>query len=303
MSEIDLEALKPKLRVHDLKKQQDMELKQLSKQMKGKALKEKEKELAAQHEKDMADLKKAWEKFKLAEAGELPAEEENKKDDAEEQPTSMYLEREVVLSKAAKKRMQREQREIEAVEKRKEELSKRPDLRAIEQEKLAEKLRNVAFDGPLDGVVGGHIKDIKGDGHCLFRALADQLEMFAKLEGGDSPYTVASLREMASAHMRAHKDDFLPYLIDEDSEDLMTPEEMEEYCRDMAKMEGEVVWGGQAEIVAISAVLGQPIAVHMYDSADVVCGDEFKGKKPTLHVSFHKHLIDLGDHYNSVVPN
>jgi hypothetical protein len=77
---------------------------------------------------------------------------------------------------------------------------------------------------------------------------------------------------------------------------------MDAYCDDLAGTTGKVVWGGHAEIAALSAVLGHPVTVHMYDAPAVECGEALRGGKPTLHVSYHKHLMDLGEHYNSVVP-
>jgi hypothetical protein len=68
----------------------------------------------------------------------------------------------------------------------------------------------------------------QADGHCLYRSLEDQLQL--ALEQGDTSSSsgvaadplVASgampkfqqLREAAAAHIRAHPDEFLPYILE-----------------------------------------------------------------------------------------
>ena len=62
----------------------------------------------------------------------------------------------------------------------------------------------------------------QADGHCLYRSIEDQLsrQQQQQQEGQPSP-TVAvpsgyqQLREQAAAYIRAHPDDFIPFIFDE----------------------------------------------------------------------------------------
>ena len=75
--------------------------------------------------------------------------------------------------------------------------------------------------------------EIEGDGNCMFRAIADQLE-------GDErrhfDYRVA-----ACNYIKTNKDMYVPF-IDED-------ETIEQYCNDMMQ---DAVWGGQMEMNALA---------------------------------------------------
>lgn len=196
----------------------------------------------------------------------------------------------------------REVREQQETEERYAELAKGPNWRQIEDTKLAAIFKTIKFDGSLDGVIGGSVKVIKGDGHCLFTALIDQLTLQSHTQGKlFNADTVSSLRQKASDYMRGHKDDFIPFLLDDDSDDIMSYDDMEVYCDKLLNMNSDILLGGHAELVALSHQLKHRIVVYMMDSAPIVIGEEYT-QNPTLHVSYHKHFVSLGEHYNSVVP-
>jgi len=91
-----------------------------------------------------------------------------------------------------------------------------------------------------------------------------------------------------------HKDEFIAY-FDEDIAD--SPEKFENYCKEI---EGSAAWGGQIEVEVLSKVLEHPIRVIQARGAALVFGKEFD--KPILNLTYHRHKMLLGEHYNSAIP-
>ncbi|ONI21807.1 hypothetical protein PRUPE_2G090200 [Prunus persica] len=199
-------------------------------------------------------------------------------------------------SKSSKRRDKRAQQDAAREQRIQEEQSNLVSDRMIENEKLAKKLE------PL----GLTINEIKPDGHCLYRAIQDQL---AHLSGGSSPYTYQELREMVAAYMRKHASDFLPFFLSEnpvdgDSEDSLA-ERFENYCKEV---ESTAAWGGQLELGALTHCLKKHIMIYSGSFPDVEMGKEYKSDSSStgssdssIMLSYHKHAFGLGEHYNSVV--
>ncbi|CAA0841527.1 Cysteine proteinases superfamily protein [Striga hermonthica] len=195
-------------------------------------------------------------------------------------------------SKSLKRREKRAQKEAARERRIQDEQSQIVSDRSIEDEKLAKKL------GPL----GFTINDIKPDGHCLYRAVEDQLGLQS---GGPSPYTYHELRQMVAAYMREHKLDFLPFFLSENAEDDESEESMaerfENYCKEI---ESTAAWGGQLEIEALTHCLKKHIVIYSGSFPDVEMGKEYKCSSPSssIMLSYHRYAFGLGEHYNSVVP-
>ncbi|XVE77670.1 hypothetical protein DITRI_Ditri13aG0080800 [Diplodiscus trichospermus] len=200
-------------------------------------------------------------------------------------------------SKGAKRREKRAQQETAREQRIQEEQGNIVSDRMIEDEKLKRKLEPLGFT----------INEIKPDGHCLYRAVEDQL---ALLSGGSSPYAYQELREMAAAYMRKHASDFLPFFlsentIDGDSDDSVA-ERFENYCKEVAST---AAWGGQLELGALTHCLRKHIMVFSGYFPDVEMGKEYESdggstsSNHTIRLSYHRHAFGLGEHYNSVIPN
>ncbi|XP_015227770.1 PREDICTED: OTU domain-containing protein 6B [Cyprinodon variegatus] len=136
------------------------------------------------------------------------------------------------------------------------------------------------------------IKEIASDGHCMYRAIEDQLAQRLKPALNMS---MKELRSRTAEHMRNNADDFLPFLTNPNTGDMFTTEEFEKYCSDV---EHTAAWGGQLELQALSRVLKLPIEVIQADSPTIRIGEEYDGEILTL-VYMH-HAYGLGEHYNSV---
>ncbi|CAH6779981.1 Otud6a [Phodopus roborovskii] len=132
------------------------------------------------------------------------------------------------------------------------------------------------------------MKTIPADGHCMYRAIQDQL-LFS--------VTVESLRYRTAYYMRKHIDDFLPFFTEPEAGNFYTREDFLRYCDDIVH---SASWGGQLELRAMSHVLQTPIEVVQANSPIIVIGEEYN-RKPLTLVYLH-HACDFGEHYNSVKP-
>uniref|UniRef100_UPI0037E7E8EF deubiquitinase OTUD6B n=1 Tax=Semicossyphus pulcher TaxID=241346 RepID=UPI0037E7E8EF len=134
------------------------------------------------------------------------------------------------------------------------------------------------------------IKEISSDGHCMYRAVEDQLAQRSKLV-----MSVKELRSRTAEHMRSHADDFLPFLTNPNTGDMFTTDEFEKYC---SEVEHTAAWGGQLELRALTQVLQLPIEVIQANSSTIKIGEEFDSNPVTL--VYMRHAYGLGEHYNSV---
>ncbi|CAE7658932.1 OTU7 [Symbiodinium pilosum] len=132
------------------------------------------------------------------------------------------------------------------------------------------------------------VKEVEGDGACLFRAFADQLV-------ADETDAHAQMRERCVDFMEAHRDDFEPF-IDED---------FEGYC---SRMREKCTWGGHVEAQAlarlngVNAVIYQPSQASgkpdqiLRSAVEITASSE---DARCVQLSFHP-THHAGQHYNSV---
>ncbi|CAM9499007.1 unnamed protein product, partial [Ascophyllum nodosum] len=127
------------------------------------------------------------------------------------------------------------------------------------------------------GQIGCKIKFIEGDGNCLFRSLADQLE--------GKPEEHALYREKVMEHIKENQEIFEPYVEDD--------EPFDDY---LFRMRRDAEWGGNQELVAASQLFKANIVVHQFKAPRffIPCGSA----NVTLHLSYHGE-----HHYNSVRSN
>jgi len=129
-------------------------------------------------------------------------------------------------------------------------------------------------------LLGLVVREVKGDGNCLFRSCADQL--FGTEERG------AELRARCCAYLRAHPDDFSPFLLEE--EDFR---DMDSY---VAAMECDGEWAGNVDLQALCASLCLNATVHQAGQRPwMLINSPTGADAPGLHISYHD-----GSHYNSV---
>ncbi|XP_029920282.1 deubiquitinase OTUD6B [Myripristis murdjan] len=136
------------------------------------------------------------------------------------------------------------------------------------------------------------IREISSDGHCMYRAVEDQLVQRA-VPG--LTLVLKELRSRTAEYMRNHADDFVPFLTNPNTGDMYTADEFEKYCSDV---EHTAAWGGQLELRALTHVLQLPIEVIQADSPTIKIGEEYDSEPITL--VYMLHAYGLGEHYNSV---
>lgn len=124
-------------------------------------------------------------------------------------------------SKGQKFREKRAQQAAEREQRIQEEKSTLVDPRVVEDQQLNKKLAPLGFG----------LKEIKPDGHCLYRAVGDQLT----LHPDTCPIlSYQQLRELAASYMRSHAEDFLPFIggdLEKEIEGKDPQSKFETYCR------------------------------------------------------------------------
>eukprot|EP00922_Rhytidocystis_sp_ex-Travisia-forbesii_P049745 GHVS01074010.1.p1 GENE.GHVS01074010.1~~GHVS01074010.1.p1 ORF type:complete len:215 (+),score=51.13 GHVS01074010.1:275-919(+) len=203
--------------------------------------------------------------------------------------------KQVELSKAQQKRNRREEQKRLQEKKRQQE---------EEEEHRKEETVNLGEDesnnfASLLSQLGLELRPVASDGHCLYRAVAQQLPL---LEGssmceGATATSFSDLRRLVADYLRNHQDEYQPYLEEPHCD---TDEGYRDYCNTVEKTSE---WGGEVELRVLSHVLRRKIVVHNVDSVEYTYGDEFGGGtlNQPVRLSYHKHLMALGAHYNAVV--
>ncbi|XP_075405619.1 deubiquitinase OTUD6B isoform X2 [Tenrec ecaudatus] len=133
------------------------------------------------------------------------------------------------ISKAQKRREKKAALEKEREERIAEaEIENLSGARHVESQKLAQMLAARQLE----------MKQIPSDGHCMYRAIEDQLKE------EDGALTVAALRRQTAEYMQSHVEDFLPFLTNPNTGDIYTLEDFGKYCDDVINT---AAWGGQLE--------------------------------------------------------
>nr|XP_016942671.1 deubiquitinase OTUD6B [Drosophila suzukii] len=247
-------------------------------------------ELEQRHKKEMQaaeakDLPEETEVKAPAEKPEVPVpdkeEHEEKEEDEEEQlPSSQRV------SKAQKRRDKKakEAREREAeIKTELQNAANQPTPKLIELQQITAKLSQRQLS----------LHNIASDGDCLYQSIRHQLLVNA-LPG----HSVQELREETANYVRAHKDSLICYMVHPETGELLNDQQFEKYCQDIAKTHA---WGGHIELKAISSLLRVPIEVIQAEGAPTLLGQEEFGGSP-LVICYHRHIYQLGAHYNSTVP-
>ncbi|CAM9636925.1 unnamed protein product [Choristocarpus tenellus] len=126
--------------------------------------------------------------------------------------------------------------------------------------------------------LGGRIKYITGDGNCLFRSIADQLE--------GKQHEHVDVRQKIMDYMEKNRDTFEPYMEDDEPFDA--------YIKRLRR-NGE--WGGHQELFAASQLLKVNILVHQFQAPRFEIQNVLAGHR-SFSLSYHGEY-----HYNSVRAN
>ena len=123
--------------------------------------------------------------------------------------------------------------------------------------------------------LGYFIREVGGDGNCLFRAVCEQME------GNENNY--AEYRQKCVNYMKENKDTFQPFIEDD--------EPIDKYIERMSK---NTEWGGNLEIYALSMLLEANFYIYIHEHPMYIVKNFEKPKKNVM-LTYHD-----GKHYNSL---
>lgn len=163
-----------------------------------------------------------------------------------------------------------------------EEANNMPDRKQLERERMLASIKER----------GLREKEIRADGHCLYSAVADQLEQMEIPLGAapttdkpNVPYKI--VRAAAAEYIKKNKDDFEPFL----------EEPLESYVQ---KVRDTGEWGGQLELMALAKSYGTDINVLQdFGRVEEIESGSEQGER-VMWLGYYKHGFGLGEHYNSL---
>lgn len=171
-----------------------------------------------------------------------------------------------------------------------EEAASLPDLREQERTRMKEHFAKYALEE----------KEIRADGHCLYSAVADQMEVAGlglkpriqptviNAQEGVPPYKM--VRHAAADFIQSHPDDFVGFM----------EEPLEEYLN---KIRNTGEWGGHMELMALAKTYGVKINVlHGDGTVDKIEpeGEIASEDEKVIWLGYYRHGFGLGEHYNSL---
>ena len=127
------------------------------------------------------------------------------------------------------------------------------------------------------------------DGNCMYYSISDQLK-----SNSIKTMSCKELRELACDFMLKNPNEFQPYINVDD--DILDEQKYEEYC---LNIRDTLVWGGQVELKALSDVLNVVIEVVQAEGSEIIIGDSSNSDKDKLIITYHRHMLGSGEHYNS----
>ena len=260
-------------------------------------------DLKARHRDEEDELEEYLESG-APENGEMSSKDDTEDTSAED---AKALEIERAAARIVEEKKDAEEKRIAKAKRKKEKKNAAEDKKLMEKEQISNEagpsLRELELQSIGTKLLNENliVKEIPSDGNCLYRAIADQLDLVGHTEIGKK-LDYKALRIKAAKYMRENSADFLPFLDLEGDGGIDA--QYTKYCGNVEGVKGgEVVWGGQMEVQALCKAL--MLDIHIYDAlAPVVVmegsEEEGEGAKGPLKLTYHRHYFSLGEHYNSV---
>ncbi len=156
--------------------------------------------------------------------------------------------------------------------------------------------------------LGVTMHEINPDGHCLYAAVADQLNLRRKV---DAPTDYKLARRATHKRCAPTRTNTSPSSLTRTS--TWRASSTRKRVRSTRASSGEIlfsttaarwrtrVWGGQPEILALSRAFRTQINVVQAGVPVLKVGEgEYDGEP--LFISYHRKMYGLGEHYNSLRP-
>jgi OTU domain-containing protein 6 len=166
-----------------------------------------------------------------------------------------------------------------------------PDLKEQERKRMEQQLSRHQLQ----------CKEIRADGHCLYAAVADQMQVrelglkpriqVKAIDEDDRLPDYKKVRHAAAGWIESNSEDFAGFL----------EEPLDEY---VGKIRDTGEWGGHMELTALAKAYGICINVlHGDGQVDKITpGDEEEVQDDThsIWLGYYRHSHGLGEHYNSL---
>ena len=124
--------------------------------------------------------------------------------------------------------------------------------------------------------LGYFIREVGGDGNCLFRSVSEQME------GNENNYK--EYREKCVNYIKENKDFFAPFIEDDET--------IDQYIDRMSKNKE---WGGNLEIHALSKALEVNFYIYKEEDKQMFIVKNFEKPKKNVSLTYHD-----GKHFNSL---
>ena len=142
--------------------------------------------------------------------------------------------------------------------------------------KKRKKNKNIIYELKKElKTLGYYIREVEGDGNCLFRSVCEQLE------GNENDYQ--KYRDICIDYMKSNKEEFQPFIEDDQT--------IDEYIEEMSK---DKEWGGNLEIYLFSKALKVNFYIYIYQHPIYIVKN-FDAPKYNIMLTYHD-----GKHYNSL---
>ena len=123
--------------------------------------------------------------------------------------------------------------------------------------------------------IGYFIREVGGDGNCLFRSVSDQMD--------NNEQNYKFYRDICIDYMSKNQDEFAPFIEDDET-----------YDKYLERMGEDGEWGGNLEIYALSKALNANFYIYIHKHPMYIVNNFEKPKKNIL-MTYHE-----GKHYNSL---
>lgn len=180
-------------------------------------------------------------------------------------PTELAQQQSTKIQKSRRRRENKERKERERNERIKAgQMDDSENIRLIEMKRIEALLEQRSLS----------LCEISSDGDCMYKAIEHQMRLTRSRN-----YTVEELRDLASQYIRQNKDDFIPFLLN-DENNVVSDREFDVYCDKIANTN---TWGGHLELKALSNSLKVPIEIIQAEGTSIQIGfTEFGHNNPLI---------------------
>ncbi|MCJ1449493.1 MAG: hypothetical protein MMC23_010013 [Stictis urceolatum] len=152
-----------------------------------------------------------------------------------------------------------------------------PDRRAEEQIIMSKEIKSRGLEE----------MEARSDGHCLYTAIADQINQRNSHNSEQGSLTYKDVRRDAARYIEDHPNEFEAFL----------EEPLGEY---IAKVRDTGEWGGQLELSALAKAYGVVINVLQGNARVETVGPDDQNSSGEIWLAYYRHSFGLGEHYNSL---